>query len=58
MVETLSRTFNAIPGGGGGGGNVFNVMLHVDAATLRGLTYFIMCAIQCRFRKNPPWGSI
>ena len=25
-------------GGGGGGGNVYNVMLHVNAATLRGLT--------------------
>ena len=27
-------------GGGGGEGNVYNVMLHVNAATLRGLTYF------------------
>ena len=41
MVETLSGTFNAI----GGGGNVYNVMLHVNAATLRGLTSFILCLI-------------
>ena len=33
MNETLSGTFNAILGG-----NVYNVMLHVNAATLRGLT--------------------
>ena len=31
--------------GGGGGGNVHNVMLHVNAATLRGLTSFILCPI-------------
>ena len=43
MVETLSGTFNAISGGGGG--NVYNVMLHVNAATLRGLTSFILCLI-------------
>ena len=36
MVETLSGTFNAILGD-----NVYNVMLHVNAATLRGLTSFI-----------------
>ena len=35
MVETLSGTFNAILGG-----NVYNVILHVNAATLRGLTSF------------------
>ena len=35
-VETLSGAFNAIFGG-----NVYNVMLHVYAATLRGLTPFI-----------------
>ena len=40
MVETLSGTFNAILGG-----NVYNVMLHVNAATLRGLTSFILCLI-------------
>ena len=44
MVETLSGTFNAIFFGGGGG-NVYNVLLHVDAATLRGLTSFILCLI-------------
>ena len=40
MVETLSRTFNAIFGG-----NVYNVLLHINAATLRGLTSFILCLI-------------
>ena len=44
MVETLSGTFNAIFLGGGGG-NVYNVMLHVNVATLRGITYFILCLI-------------
>ena len=32
-------------GGGGGGGNVYNVMLHVNDATLGGLTSFILCLI-------------
>ena len=36
-------------GGGGcvgdGGGNVFNLMLDVNAAILRGLTSFILCLI-------------
>ena len=32
-------------GGGGGVGNVYNVMFHVYAATLRGLTSFILCLI-------------
>ena len=27
--------------GGGGGGNIYNMMLRVNAATLRGLTYFL-----------------
>ena len=48
MVETLSGTFIGISGwgvGGGGAGNVYNVMLRVNAATLRGLTYFILCHI-------------
>ena len=47
MVETLSETFNAISGGGGGrgGGNVYNMMLHVNAATLRELTSFILCLV-------------
>ena len=39
-VETLSGTLNAILGG-----NVYNMMLHVNAATLRGLTPFILCLI-------------
>ena len=39
-------------GGGGGGCNVYNVMLHVNAATLRGLTSFILCLIKCSFRKS------
>ena len=40
MVEKLLGTFNAIIGG-----NVYSVMLHVNAATLRGLTSFILCLI-------------
>ena len=40
MYETLSGTSNAISGG-----NVYNVMLHVNAATLRGLTSLILCLI-------------
>ena len=40
MVEALSGTFSAISGG-----NVYNLMLHVNAATLRWLTYFILCLI-------------
>ena len=40
IVETLSGTFNAIFGG-----SVYNVMLHVNAATLRGLTSFVLCLI-------------
>ena len=40
MVETLSGTFNAILGG-----NVYNVMLHVNAATFKKLTSFILCLI-------------
>ena len=40
MVETLSGTFSAISEG-----NVYNVMLHVSAATLIGLTSFILCLI-------------
>ena len=35
MVETFTGTFNAISGG-----NVYSVMLHVNAATLRGLNIF------------------
>ena len=40
MVETLSGMFNAILGG-----NVYSVMLHVNAATLKGQTSFILCLI-------------
>ena len=40
MIEILFGTFNAILGG-----NVYNVMFHVDSATLRGLTSFNMCLI-------------
>ena len=29
----------------GEGGNVYNVMLHVNAATLRGQAIFILCLI-------------
>ena len=47
MVETLPGTFNAL-----GGGNVYNVMLHVNAATPGGLTSFILCLILCSFRKS------
>ena len=50
IVETLSGTFNAIFFfffffGGGGGGFVYNVVLQVNAATLRGLTSFILSLI-------------
>ena len=41
-VEILSGTFNAILGAGG---KVYNVMLYVNAATLKGLTSFILCLI-------------
>ena len=43
MVETLSGTFSVFSWGGGG--NVYNVMLHVNAATLRELTSFIFFLI-------------
>ena len=42
MVETLSETFSANLGGGG---NVYNVMLHINAAILRGLKSVILCVI-------------
>ena len=56
MVETLSGTFNAILGG-----NVYNVLLHVNAATLRGLTSFI-CVLynvvsENHSVQNSPWGG-
>ena len=40
IVETFTVTFKVIFGG-----NVYNVMLHINAATLRGLTSFILCLI-------------
>ena len=40
IVETLSGMFNAISGKGG---NLYNVMIDVNAATLRRLTSFILC---------------
>ena len=40
MLETVSGKFNAILGG-----NVRNMMLPANAATLRGLTYFILWLI-------------
>ena len=40
MVETFSGAFNASLRG-----NVYNVMLHVNAATLTWLTSFILCLI-------------
>ena len=40
MLDTLSGKFNAISGG-----NVRNMMLNANAATLRGLTYFILWLI-------------
>ena len=40
MVETLLETLNAILGG-----NVYNVKLHVNAATRRGLASFILFLI-------------
>ena len=39
MVETLAGTFIAISI------SMYNVMLHVNAGTLRGLTSFILCLI-------------
>ena len=53
IVETLSRTFNAISVG-----NIYDVMLHVKAATLRGLTsifvYYIMQFQKIIVYKIPP----
>ena len=56
MVETVSGTFNA-----NFGGNVYNVMLHVNAATLRGLTSFF-CVLYYEVSENhsvqnSPWGE-
>ena len=56
IFETLSGTFNAILGG-----NVYNVMLHVNAATLRGLTP-LFCVLynvvlENHSVQNSPWGG-
>ena len=55
MVETLSGTFNAILGG-----NVYNVVLQVNAATLRGLTslFFVLYNVVSENYsvQNSPWG--
>ena len=42
MVETLSGRLMLF---GGGGGNAYSVMFNVHAATLRRLTFFILCLI-------------
>ena len=57
MVETLSGTFNAILGG-----NVYNVVLQVNAATLRGLTSFFCVlynvVLENQYTKFPlGWGG-
>ena len=57
MVETLSGTFNAISMG-----NVYTVMLHVNAATLRELTSFILCLYNVvsenhSVQNSPLWGG-
>ena len=43
------------------GGNVYNVLLHVNAATLRGLTSFILCQYNVVSEnhcvQNSPWGE-
>ena len=43
------------------GGNVYNVMLHVNAATLRGLTSFILflynVVLENYSVRNSPWGG-
>ena len=56
MVETLSMTFNAILGG-----NVYNVMLHVNAAILRGLTSLFCvlynAVLENHIEQNSSWGE-
>ena len=47
---------------GGGGGNVYNVMLQVNAATLRELTSFILCLYNVvsenhSVQNSPWWGG-
>ena len=53
MVETLSGTFNSISGG-----NVYNVMLHANAATLRGLISFILCLYNAVSERKFPLGEV
>ena len=56
LVETLSGTFNAISGG-----NVYNVMLYVNPATLRGLTsfYFVLYnVVSENHRVQNPHGGV
>ena len=55
MVETLSGTFNAIFGG-----NVYNVLLHVNAAKRANIFYFVSYIIQFQkiiVYKIPPGGG-
>ena len=44
----------------GGGGNVYNVMLHVNAATCRGLTslfcFLYNVVLENNSVRNSPWG--
>ena len=54
MAKTLSGTINAISGGGGNG---YNVLLHVNAATLRGLTSFILCLIYLNAKETQPFSN-
>ena len=59
MVETISGTFKAIFFWGGGC-NVYNVMLHVNAANLRGLTFFCVLynvVLENHSVQNSPWGE-
>ena len=53
MVETLSGTFNAISGG-----NVYNVMLHLNAANIFYFVSYIMLFQESIVYKIPPGGSI
>ena len=56
MVETLSGTYNAILGG-----NVYNMLLHVNAATLNG-QHLLFCVLynavsENHSVQNSPWGG-
>ena len=56
MVEKLSGMFNAISGG-----TIYNMMLHGNTATLRGLTSFICVLYNVVLAnhsvQNSPWGE-